>query len=301
MGGARGTILPPAICDDPNRTTTTDSNRCDDHAGRTRVASVLDDDAEEVQHSNALSIAQGGSSQSGWSSAEMGGDSTSMADRRMALMRSALQARGLFPAAMERILRQWRAKQMRVHQSYFDNFFVPFCRAWGYDPFEFRSDSLVNCLEANLQRIEVLAARAGKPAQHGSLKKLRAAVSETWKILYGSRITFHPDVEDFFKTARIEAPLTRGYSTTWDISLIFDYYQHVALTGLGSLPGLPGPLSNDDLPEIFLRDKAITLAKIKIGCRSGDLTKVFRRWVHSSTREAISQPCLMGTGFGMLL
>eukprot|EP01052_Picozoa_sp_SAG31_P047194 SAG31_NODE_9337_length_1294_cov_1.423431_2_plen_88_part_01 len=88
---------------------------------------------------------------------------------------------------------------MTQHRNYFQNFFIPFCRAFGYDPFELRSDSLVNCLEFNLQRMEDLAAREGRRPQHGTLKKLRAAVSETWKVMFGLRITFHSDVEDFFK------------------------------------------------------------------------------------------------------
>jgi hypothetical protein len=208
-------------------------------------------------------------------------------------MRRALVERGLAEAAVERILRQWRGKTMKQHRAYFNNFFVPFCRAYGYHPFEFRSDSLVNCLEFNLQRMEDLAARENRPPQHGTLKKLRAAVSETWKVIFGQRITFHPDVEDMFKVARLEAPLTKAYSTTWDINLIFDYYQSMAVTGLPEA-GLPGPLTNETLPLTVLRDKVIILAKIKIGCRSVDLTKVSRFWVRQNVADSRSQACLMG-------
>ena len=50
-------------------------------------------------------------------------------------------------------------------------------------------------------------------------------------MIFGQRITFHFDVEDLFKVARLEAPLTRAYSTTWDVSLIFDYYMRLAREG----------------------------------------------------------------------
>lgn len=86
--------------------------------------------------------------------------------------------------------------------------------------------------------------------------------------------------------------MTRAYSTTWDISLIFDYYQKLAREGLSDLSG---PLSNADLPLLVLRDKCITLAKIKTGCRFVDLTKVFRRWVQPNIRDSESLAGLLGT------
>jgi hypothetical protein len=187
---------------------------------------------------------------------------------------------------------------MRLHRLYFENFFVPFCRAFGYDEWVCDSSCLCNCLEFNLQRMEDLAAREKRAPQHGALKKLRAAVSETWKVVFGVRVTFHSDVEMMFKAARLHAPNTRAYSTTWDISIIFDYYAAVAVSGFldvrrGDSP--PGTaLTNATMPLGRLRDKCIALSKVKVGCRSVDLTKVIARFPDTN-RAARSEPAgLMG-------
>ena len=170
----------------------------------------------------AAAVAKPGARASG-AADQMGGRAAKVEDSRMANMRSALEERGLFSATVDRILSQWSASSMRLHRLYFENFFVPFCRAFGYDEWVCDSSCLCNCLEFNLQRMEDLAAREKRAPQHGALKKLRAAVSETWKVVFGVRVTFHSDVEMMFKAARLHAPNTRAYSTTWDISIIFDY------------------------------------------------------------------------------
>eukprot|EP01052_Picozoa_sp_SAG31_P046759 SAG31_NODE_9071_length_1340_cov_1.358582_2_plen_95_part_00 len=83
--------------------------------------------------------------------------------------------------------------------------------------------------------------------------------------MFGLRITFHSDVEDFFKVARLEAPLTRAYSTTWDVSLIFNYYVQAGKVGVQTRKGHLGPLSNQTMSLMMLWDKVLIVAKIKIG------------------------------------
>ena len=150
----------------------------DDHTGGSSVANPGVALGLDGTVNRAAAVVEPGARAPG-AADQMGGDAAEVEERRMAHMRSALAERGLFPSAVDRILSQWSTASMRLHRLYFENFFVPFCRAFGYDEWVLNSSVLVNYLEFNLQRMEDLVAIESRPPQHGALKKLRAAVSET--------------------------------------------------------------------------------------------------------------------------
>ena len=171
---------------------------------------------------------------------------------------------------------------MTVHRRYFENFWVPWCVCEKVDPWTYSSTNLINCLEFNMERLEGLAASEKRPPQHGALKTLRAAVSESWKIVHGSRVSQESDVADYFVALRRDCPLRRGYTVTWDVNILFDFYRQMAAAGL----------HNGSMPLNDLRDKALVLSKLK-GARSSDLTKIFFRW--SDQSDALHPAGLFGS------
>jgi hypothetical protein len=213
----------------------------------------------------AIAAAQGGALPSDTSD-EVGGGATSMADRRLASMRAALVGRGLFLPTVETILRQWRSKQMNVHRRYFCNYWVPWCICWGQDPFAYSVSAVANCLNFQQERAAALAISKGKSPQHGGLKALRAAISETLKIIHGKRISLEPDVAALAITARHEAPNSRKYTECFHISIVWTYYSKQYERGW----------DNDSMSMDRLRSKMLVLCRIKCANRSDDMSKILR-------------------------
>jgi hypothetical protein len=242
--------------------------------GRSCVEHATVDRGSDGALSSAALVAQSRGSLPADTAPAVGGGATSMADRRVAAMRTALLGRGLFESTVATILRQWRSKQMNTHRLYFCNYWVPWCVCFGQNPFDYNVAAVANCLNFQQERAADLAISKGKAPQHGGMKALRAAISETLKIIHGKRVSLEPDVAAIAVTARQEAPNSRKYSTCFHIKVVWDFYRKQYADGL----------TNDTMSMEFLRGKMIVLCRIKCANRSDDMSKIRRIFNCSGTQ-----------------
>ena len=157
-------------------------------------------------------------------------------------------------------------KQRAVHRRYFCNYWIPFCAVHNYNPFEYSVPAVANCLDFQQTRAAELALSEGRKPQHGGLKQLRAAISETLKVIHGKRISMEPVIQAIAVTARIEAPNARRYATTFSVQIVFDFYYRLWDEGQ----------DNWTMSINSLRSKSILLGRLVIGNRSSDMRIIHR-------------------------
>ena len=163
--------------------------------------------------------------------------------------------------------------QRAVHRRYFVNYWIPFCAVHDYDPFGYDVPAVANCLDFQQTRAAELALSQGRKPQHGGLKQLRAAISETLKVIHGKRISMEPVIQSIAVTARIEAPNARRYATTFSVQIVFDFYYRLWDEGQ----------TNWYMSLSDLRAKSLLLGRLAIGNRSSDMRIIHRTFHRDHT------------------
>ena len=198
----------------------------------------------------------------------------------------ACERRGIDRTAALMIIGQYSVDgQLPKHCNQWNTVWLPFCARKGIDPYVYVDDNdrgepttatqLANVMAEVHLRAASNATAKGKDAQHPQLKAIRAAVSGIFQILEPTkpRLTLTDDITALAKSARLTAPNKKKYDCTWDVTVVFEFYENIYNQGY----------RNETMPLPMLRKKAIVLGRVRTSARSSDLAKVFRLSIDDST------------------
>ena len=198
----------------------------------------------------------------------------------------ACERRGIDRTAALMIIGQYSVDgQLPKHCKQWNTVWLPFCAKKNIDPYVYVDDNdrgepttatqLANVMAEVHLRAASNATAKGKDAQHPQLKAIRAAVSGIFQILEPTkpRLTLTDDITALAKSARLTAPNKKKYDCTWDVTVVFEFYENIYNQGY----------RNETMPLPMLRKKAIVLGRVRTSARSSDLAKVFRLSIDDST------------------
>ena len=186
-------------------------------------------------------------------------------------VRQVLESEGFDPPAIQRIVRRFEkgsGDSLSRHRRRWDTVYVPWCEERGYDPYRYNIPQVVNFLEREQNRFERVQDAQQRAHNHSGFKESRAAVSAFLQLIYPhlQRVSDNHYVKSMASELRKSAPNLPKYVETIPLDPLF----------LQLVREYKAGRRFDTMPLIDLRDRAMTLSRLKVHGRSADIAVINR-------------------------